>query len=181
MARVKQLWGQDYKVCQGKQCPYPTWYYIYPKGEPLGASVRFRNGKVVTIFTLGSPDRLAHRRGPDHRRAGRPHRAALREAHVERLHRLRRDDHADERGGHLDLHDRPGRLRVRAVAAERARLQLTPDRLSVAARYATGPPAPMRRAAIFASAISDFSGSGFWNCEIVSCVIVRPPRSTITS
>jgi len=55
MARVKQLWGSDYKVCQGKQCPYPTWYYIYPKGEPLGASVRFRNGKVVTIFTLGSP------------------------------------------------------------------------------------------------------------------------------
>ena len=55
MARVKQLWGSDYKVCQGKQCPYPTWYYIYPKGEPLGASVRFRNGRVVTIFTLGSP------------------------------------------------------------------------------------------------------------------------------
>ena len=55
MARVKQLWGSDYKVCQGKQCPYPTWYFIYPKGEPLGASVRFRNGKVVTVFTLGSP------------------------------------------------------------------------------------------------------------------------------
>ena len=55
MARVKQVWGHNYKVCQGKQCPYPTWYYIYPKGEPLGASVRFKNGKVVTIFTLGSP------------------------------------------------------------------------------------------------------------------------------
>jgi hypothetical protein len=55
MARVKQLWGHNYKVCQGRQCPYPTWYYIYPKGEPLGASVRFKNGKVVTIFTLGSP------------------------------------------------------------------------------------------------------------------------------
>jgi hypothetical protein len=55
MARVKQLWGSDYKVCQGAQCPFPTWYYIYPKGEPLGASVRFKQGKVVTIFTLGSP------------------------------------------------------------------------------------------------------------------------------
>jgi hypothetical protein len=55
MARVRQIWGHNYKVCQGKQCPYPTWYYIYPKGEPLGASVRFRNGRVVTIFTLGSP------------------------------------------------------------------------------------------------------------------------------
>ena len=55
MARVKQVWGGNYKVCEGKQCPYPTWYYIYPKGEPLGASVRFKNGRVVTIFTLGSP------------------------------------------------------------------------------------------------------------------------------
>jgi hypothetical protein len=55
MERVKQLWGTDYKVCVGRQCPYPTWYYIYPKGEPLGASVRFKKGKVVTIFTLGSP------------------------------------------------------------------------------------------------------------------------------
>jgi hypothetical protein len=55
MARVKQLWGTDYRVCQGRQCPYPTWFYIYPKGDPLGASVRFKNGKVVTIFTFGSP------------------------------------------------------------------------------------------------------------------------------
>jgi hypothetical protein len=55
MARVKELWGQNYKVCADRQCGYPTWYYIYPKGEPLGASVRFRKGKVVTIFTLGSP------------------------------------------------------------------------------------------------------------------------------
>jgi hypothetical protein len=55
MQRVRNIWGKNYKVCRGKQCPYPTWYYIYPKGEPLGASVRFRNGKVVTIFTLGSP------------------------------------------------------------------------------------------------------------------------------
>jgi len=55
MERVRQLWGQNYRVCQGRQCPYPTWYFIYPEGEPLGASVRFKQGKVVTIFTLGSP------------------------------------------------------------------------------------------------------------------------------
>src|SRR5262245_21452122 len=55
MQRVKQLWGADYKVCQERHCTYPTWYFIYPKGEPLGASVRFKNGKVVTVFTLGSP------------------------------------------------------------------------------------------------------------------------------
>ena len=55
MERVRQVWGDNYRVCQGRQCPYPTWYFIYPKGEPLGASVRFKKGKVVTIFTLGSP------------------------------------------------------------------------------------------------------------------------------
>jgi hypothetical protein len=55
MERVKQLWGSDYKVCHLRQCSDPTWYFIYPKGEPLGASVRFKNGKVVTVFTLGSP------------------------------------------------------------------------------------------------------------------------------
>jgi hypothetical protein len=53
MKQVTDLWGKNYKICA--KCSYPTWYYIYPKGEPLGASVRFRNGKVVTIFTLGSP------------------------------------------------------------------------------------------------------------------------------
>jgi hypothetical protein len=53
MQRVMELWGRNYKVCP--KCSYPTWYYIYPKGEPLGASVRFRQGRVVTIFTLGSP------------------------------------------------------------------------------------------------------------------------------
>jgi len=55
MERVEQLWGHNYRVCQSRQCPHPTWYYIYPTGEPLGASVRFKNGRVVTIFTLGSP------------------------------------------------------------------------------------------------------------------------------
>ena len=55
MERVRELWGDNYRVCQGRQCPYPTWYFIYPKGEPLGASVRFKQGKVVTVFTLGSP------------------------------------------------------------------------------------------------------------------------------
>jgi len=55
MERVKQLWGSDYRVCHARQCPYPTWFFLYPQGEPLGASVRFKNGKVVTVFTLGSP------------------------------------------------------------------------------------------------------------------------------
>src|SRR5262245_64789264 len=53
--QVTDLWGKNYKVCPRQHCSYPTWYYIYPKGEPLGVSVRFRQNRVVTIFTLGSP------------------------------------------------------------------------------------------------------------------------------
>jgi hypothetical protein len=55
MKQVTDLWGKNYKICPRSTSSYPTWYYIYPKGEPLGASVRFRDGRVVTIFTLGSP------------------------------------------------------------------------------------------------------------------------------
>ncbi len=96
MQRVKDIWGKNYKVCQGRQCPYPTWYYIYPKGEPLGASVRFRDGKVVTIFTLGSPTGWHTAEGlligEQINRIYRP----LRQALVERLYRLRRDEHAHQ-------------------------------------------------------------------------------------
>jgi hypothetical protein len=55
--RVLRLWGKNYRVCpkSTRLCGELTWYYIYPKGEPLGAAVRFKNGKVATIFTLGSP------------------------------------------------------------------------------------------------------------------------------
>jgi hypothetical protein len=53
VARVKALWGSNYKVCP--ECKNPTWYYIYAKGEPLGAAVKFRHGRVVAAFTLGSP------------------------------------------------------------------------------------------------------------------------------
>jgi hypothetical protein len=50
---VLQRWGANHKSCG--QCRVETWYYIYPQGEPLGAAVRFKKGKVVTVFTLGSP------------------------------------------------------------------------------------------------------------------------------
>jgi hypothetical protein len=50
--QVIDTWGSNYKVCA--KCSIPTWYYIYPKGEPLGAAVRFKKGKVVTVFTLGA-------------------------------------------------------------------------------------------------------------------------------
>ncbi|HZO96922.1 MAG TPA: hypothetical protein VFB42_06085 [Gaiellaceae bacterium] len=53
VAKVKKLWGSNYKVCP--ECKSPTWYYIYTKGEPLGAAVKFKKGRVVAAFTLGSP------------------------------------------------------------------------------------------------------------------------------
>lgn len=57
MAQVTNRWGDDYKVCPKNQCPGKdvVWYYIYGHGEPLGAAVRFMNGKVRAVFTLGSP------------------------------------------------------------------------------------------------------------------------------
>jgi len=56
-ARVKQLWGGNYRLCKDKRlCGNTTWYYLYPHGEPLGAAVKFdKTGRVVVLFTLGSP------------------------------------------------------------------------------------------------------------------------------
>lgn len=54
--QVRSLWGSNFKICKLSLCAgTTTWYYIYPKGEPVGAAVVFKGGKVVTVFTLGSP------------------------------------------------------------------------------------------------------------------------------
>ena len=50
---VQMKWGRNYKVCS--YCKKLTWFYMYPAGEPLGAAVKFEKGKVVSVFTLGSP------------------------------------------------------------------------------------------------------------------------------
>lgn len=60
MAQVKGRWGTNYKVCpRSSSCPSSktdqVWYFIYERGEPLGAAVRFRRGHVSAVFTLGSP------------------------------------------------------------------------------------------------------------------------------
>ena len=52
-SKVKALWGPNPSAC--KYCTDLTWLYEYSFGEPLGAAVRFENGKAVAIFTLGSP------------------------------------------------------------------------------------------------------------------------------
>ncbi len=55
-AQVRKLWGANFRVCKLALCSgTTTWYYIYSKGEPVGAAVVFKGGKVVTVFTLGSP------------------------------------------------------------------------------------------------------------------------------
>jgi hypothetical protein len=51
--QVAALWGKNYTLCAS--CKDPTWLYIYPGGDPLGAAVRFERNKVVAVFSLGSP------------------------------------------------------------------------------------------------------------------------------
>jgi hypothetical protein len=54
---VTELWGADYRRCQG--CTLPTWFFTYDDRDEaragLGAGVAFRGGRVVAVFTLGAP------------------------------------------------------------------------------------------------------------------------------
>jgi hypothetical protein len=53
-ATVKKLWGGRFTRCGS--CTPETWFYFYPPpADPVGAGVEFVNGKVVAVFTLGSP------------------------------------------------------------------------------------------------------------------------------
>jgi hypothetical protein len=53
-ATVKKLWGGRFSRCGG--CTPETWIYFYPPpADPAGAGVEFERGKVVAVFTLGSP------------------------------------------------------------------------------------------------------------------------------
>jgi len=56
-AQVKAHWGQGYTVCTAKplcSAAQPVWLFEYRIGEPLGVAVRFRNGRTVSVFTLGA-------------------------------------------------------------------------------------------------------------------------------
>jgi hypothetical protein len=48
--KVMDLWGRDYTMISGQPM---TWIYMSPTGDPYGAAVSFRNGRVTAIFTLG--------------------------------------------------------------------------------------------------------------------------------
>jgi hypothetical protein len=50
---VRRLWGPNFATC--KYCSDATWLYEYEQGEPLGTAARFQRGRVVAVFTLGSP------------------------------------------------------------------------------------------------------------------------------
>ena len=63
-AQVRKLWGGDFDLCVRSFCKDPTWLYflapgtIAPDVDPVhgvvGAGVRFRNNRVVAVFTLGA-------------------------------------------------------------------------------------------------------------------------------
>jgi hypothetical protein len=48
--KVLALWGRDYTMLPGQPM---TWLYLSQTGDPYGAGVSFREGKVTAIFTLG--------------------------------------------------------------------------------------------------------------------------------
>jgi len=65
-ATVRSRWGSDFSVCTAcATAPRKTWFYTYRRqNESLGAAVTFnRLGKVVAVFTLGSPTGWKTREG----------------------------------------------------------------------------------------------------------------------
>jgi hypothetical protein len=55
MAQVRALWGAGQHLARCEGCEPAIWYYTYPTGDPVGAGVQFGSGRVVAVFTLGSP------------------------------------------------------------------------------------------------------------------------------
>jgi hypothetical protein len=54
MATVKARWGGRFTRCG--TCKPAMWFYWYPPpADPEGAGIQFANGRVVAVFTLGSP------------------------------------------------------------------------------------------------------------------------------
>jgi len=51
--QVLAHWGKRFGRC--RDCAQPTWYYTYRDFQPQGAGVTFRNGRVISLFTIWSP------------------------------------------------------------------------------------------------------------------------------
>ena len=52
-AQVQHAWGTTYGRCRG--CKRTTWYFNYEQFHAEGAAVRFRNGRVDSVWTLWKP------------------------------------------------------------------------------------------------------------------------------
>jgi hypothetical protein len=56
--KVTSILGKNYYICtpanSADLCREPVWLFQYTRGEPLGVAVKFHNGKVVAVFTLGA-------------------------------------------------------------------------------------------------------------------------------
>ena len=96
-AEVRALWGRHFTVCSG--CDGTTWFYIYPTGDPFGAAVKFRDGRVTAVFTLGAPTGWRDDEGTARRRGARPAGGHRGRRDLARLHGLRREVNAGRRGG----------------------------------------------------------------------------------
>jgi hypothetical protein len=55
MAQVRALWGPGRQLDRCRGCKPAIWFYTYPTGDPVGAGVEFKGGRVVAVFTLGGP------------------------------------------------------------------------------------------------------------------------------
>jgi hypothetical protein len=64
-AQVRRVWGGDFTLCPKDYCKDDqTWFYylradpsrlvLDPVASPVGAAVRFKNGRAYAIFTLGA-------------------------------------------------------------------------------------------------------------------------------
>jgi hypothetical protein len=60
-AEVRAAWGARFGRC--RSCPLPTWYFTYRPFTQPGAAVEFRNGRVVSVYTVWRPRRWRTRNG----------------------------------------------------------------------------------------------------------------------
>ena len=54
-AQVKALWGSGPQLVRCDTCTPVVWFYTYPTSNQVGAGVRFSDGRVVAVFTVGGP------------------------------------------------------------------------------------------------------------------------------